>query len=465
MRIAYLDCFSGISGDMFLGALVDAGVSADLLRQTVAALDVGATLEVSTVARNGIRATKVDVIVAGERDLPREVYQKKQLASDVASYVSTKRTRDTHSHEHAQERPWAGAPAPHHPHGGSLSDIRQIIARAPISERAKARATAMFEALGGVEAAIHQKEIEQIHFHEVGSADAIVDMVCAAVGSEALQVDEWNCSPLNVGGGTVECAHGTFPIPAPATLELLKARGAPVYSSGIEAELVTPTGAAIVSVLVNRFAAFPAMKLVASGYGAGYRELPNQPNVLRLTIGEVSATATAASDVITVLEANVDDLNPQVFGYVTDRLLSAGALDVFTTPVQMKKNRPGMLLTVMCPPAMADGLARLIFRETTTLGVRLREERRQVLERRHFMVETPWGAVRMKLASLNGTVANCAPEYEDCRRIAEQQQVPLKTVMQEAVRLYLDSIASPTLAPERRREGGTPAPEPERNHE
>jgi hypothetical protein len=258
-------------------------------------------------------------------------------------------------------------------------------------------------------------------------------------------VDEIICSPLNVGGGTVKCAHGEFPVPAPATVELLQ--GAPVYSSGIQKELVTPTGAAIVKVLASRFGAFPAIKIEKSGYGAGTRDLPGHPNVVRLTVGEAVAKADAASrfstlehtisDTITVLEANLDDLNPQVFGYVMDRLLEEGALDAFAMPVQMKKNRPGTLLTVLCKPEDAAKLTRLIFAETTTLGVRRRDEQRQTLARRWVSVTTQWGDVRMKVASMNGTVTNYAPEYEDCRRIAAERHVPLKRVMQEATQAYL----------------------------
>ena len=268
-----------------------------------------------------------------------------------------------------------------------------------------------------------------MHFHEVGAVDAIVDIVCAAVGAEALGVDEIICSPLNVGGGMVKCAHGTFPVPAPATVELLK--DAPVYSSGLQAELVTPTGAAIVKTLASRFAAFPEMKIEKSGYGAGSQDFSGHPNVVRLTIGEAAATLAAktASETITVLEANLDDLNPQVFGYVMDRLLEEGALDAFGMPVQMKKNRPGMLLTVLCKPEDAGKLTQLIFTETTTLGVRRRDEMRQTLARRWESVGTPWGEVRIKIASMNGTVTNYAPEYEDCRRIAAEHHVPLKTVM------------------------------------
>ena len=320
-----------------------------------------------------------------------------------------------------------------------MTEIREIIGKAAISDSAKRTAVAIFEALGTAEAKIHATSIEKVHFHEVGAVDAMVDIVCASVGAEALGVDEIVCSPLNVGGGSVKCAHGTFPVPAPATVELLK--DAPVYSSGVQAELVTPTGAAIVKVLAKRFAAFPEMQIKKSGYGAGTREFPGLPNVVRLTIGE-SASKSAAkteSDTVAVLEANLDDLNPQVFGYVMDRLLEEGALDVFGMPVQMKKNRPGTLLTVLCKPEDASKLSHLIFTETTTLGVRRRDEVRETLARRWENVRTQWGEVRIKIASMNGTVTNYAPEYEDCRRIATEHHVPLKKVMQEASREYTNS--------------------------
>ena len=402
MRIAYLDCFSGISGDMFLGALVDAGVSPRLMEDTVTALDLGASMEISRVQRGGIGATKVNVVA------PK---------------------RGTHQH------------------GRHLHEIRGIIDQAEISRHAKNISIKIFEALGEAEAEIHNTSIEKIHFHEVGAVDAIVDIVCAAVGAETLAVEEWICSPLNVGGGTVQCAHGTLPVPAPATLKLL--RDAPVYSSGPQVELVTPTGAAIVKTLCNRFTSFPAMKVERSGYGAGTREFPDHPNVLRLTIGE-SITETAHTppsaatiqeiperDRIAVLEANLDDLSPQVLGYAMERLLAEGALDVFSIPVQMKKSRPGALLTVLAKTEDADRLSKLIFAETTTLGVRCREEYRQVLTRRWETVATTWGPVRIKIANMNGTVSNYAPEYEDCRALAEAQHVPLRTVIQEAVQQYL----------------------------
>jgi hypothetical protein len=260
-------------------------------------------------------------------------------------------------------------------------------------------------------------------------------------------VDQWLCSPVNVGGGTVECAHGRFPVPAPATLELLRRRNAPIYSSGVQKELATPTGAAIVTTLADRFGPFPPLKVERIGYGAGYRDLPRHANVVRLTLGEADASALGSSvaalsvpssEIVTVLEANLDDISPQVIGYLIDRALAEGALDVFSTPVQMKKTRPGLLVTILCRPEDSDRLAGLLFSETTTLGVRLRQEARQCLPRRHVHVQTPWGEVRVKLGSLRGNVTHYAPEYEDCRRIAMEHRIPLKTVMQEAVRLYLE---------------------------
>lgn len=466
MKIAYLDCFSGMSGDMFLGALVDAGVSPELLEKTVEALQVGARLEISKVNRSGITATKVDVFVHGEKELPREEFfgdhehqhehenahqhTHGNSSSEPASRMGVSAPRE-HKHDHTHDSTSYPDHRDHghtHSHGRSLKEIKSLLAQSNISESSKKNATAIFQALGEAEAKIHNVDIESVHFHEVGAVDAIVDIVGAAVGAEALGVDEIICSPLNVGGGTVKCAHGVFPVPAPATVELLT--GAPIYSSGVQKELVTPTGAAIVKVLATRFGDLPAMKIKKSGYGAGSRDIAGNPNVVRLVIGEAAAqdlgqlpedrfaiAQHTTAETVSVLEANLDDLNPQVFGYVMDRLLEEGALDVFGIPVQMKKNRPGMLLTVLCKPQDADKLTHLIFTETTTLGVRRRNEQRQALSRRWVSVSTPWGDVRMKLASMNGTVTNYAPEYEDCRQIAAAQHVPLKMVMQEAVQQYL----------------------------
>jgi uncharacterized protein (TIGR00299 family) protein len=480
MKIAYLECFSGMSGDMFLGALVDAGVSPELLEKTVKALHVGARLEISNVNRSGVTATKVDVFVNGEKELPRDEFY--AAHSHEPNHEHTYGKAHAHEHSSKQAVSHTGVSAPHehgpdhddhhhgsaHAHGRSLKEIKELIAKAHISDHSKNTALAIFQTLGEAEAKIHNTDVESVHFHEVGAVDAIVDIVCAAVGAEALGVDEVICSPLNVGGGTVECAHGVFPVPAPATVELLK--GVPVYSSDVQKELLTPTGAAIVKTLATRFGPFPKMRIEKTGYGAGTRDFPGHPNVVRLTVGQstsieplapesssMDSTLDAASRVsagvqaeaiahtntetVTVLEANLDDLNPQVFGYVMDRLLEEGALDAFGVPVQMKKNRPGTLLTVLCKPQDADKLMHLIFTETTTLGVRRRNEQRQTLSRRWISVATPWGNVRMKIASMNGTVTNYAPEYEDCRKIAAAKHVPLKMVMQEAVQQYLRTAA------------------------
>jgi len=470
MRIAYLDCFSGISGDMFLGALVDAGVSPALLEDTVAALDIGARLEISRVLRGGISATKVDVYVNGEKDLPREVFWEQR---EEQSHPQGREHGDAHEHHrHDHEKTvWGRGSAPprtgqspvptqhKHKQGRSLTEIREIIEKSAISSTSKTTAIRIFETLGEAEAEIHDTSVERVHFHEIGAVDALVDIVCAAVGAESLAVEEWVCSPLNVGGGTVKCAHGTLPVPAPATLRLL--RDAPVYSSGPQVELVTPTGAAIVKALSSRFAAFPAMKIEKAGYGAGTREFSEHPNLLRLTIGEAGLADSAAASLVAsptsneliinekirnekivderimVLEANLDDLSPQVLAYAMERLLAEGALDVFSIPVQMKKSRPGALLTVLAKMEDANRLTKLIFAETTTLGVRRREEQRQTLSRRWETVDTEWGPVRIKIANMNGSVSNYAPEYEDCRTLAEAQHVPLRTVMHEAIQQYL----------------------------
>ena len=458
MRIAYLDGFSGISGDMFLGALVDAGVRFELLQKTVAALDIGATLEMSRVERNGISAVKIDVVVGGKKDLPREEFwegsqghgAETSHSHDRGEERSSSGTKATglgrlngtaeavplqkHAHEQNLTKTTSEAvPPPKHAHGRHLAEILKIIAAAPISDSAKKTASAIFRALGEAEAKVHNTDIEKVHFHEVGAADAIVDIVCAAVGAEALGVDGFVASALNVGSGTVKCAHGVMPVPAPATLELL--RGVPVYSGEIQTELVTPTGAAIVRTLAAEFGTIPAMRTEKIGYGAGTREFPRHANVLRLVVGDL---AHDDSEEVVVLEANLDDLNPQIIGYTTERLLAEGALDVFTTAVQMKKGRPGTLVTVLCKPADETKLRDILFHESSTLGVRSRREQRRVLSRRHESVATPWGEVRIKVGSVNGTEFQAAPEYEDCRSIAAARNIPLKTVMQEAMQAYLD---------------------------
>ena len=319
--------------------------------------------------------------------------------------------------------------APENPPHRHYHDIVELILKARFAARIEEHALAIFQRLGEVEAALHGWPLEKVHFHEVGAADSIADIVGSAAGLELLGIDEVQCSALNVGSGTVETEHGTLPVPAPATAALL--RGAPVYSSGIAAELVTPTGAAIVATLAKRFGAMPAMKITGSGYGAGSRDNRELPNLLRVTIGE-SAVSGCGVEPLAMLEANLDDMNPQLCGHFAERAFAAGALDVFFAAVQMKKNRPGVLISVLCRPEDREKLMNLYFEETTTLGVRSYEVMRRALEREIVPVSTPYGEVRVKIARQDGRVVNFSPEYEDCKRLAEQKGVPLRTVIGEA---------------------------------
>jgi hypothetical protein len=345
-----------------------------------------------------------------------------------------------HSHSHPPEpahshaHPHSHAPAHTHGEHRSLSAILAIIRAAPLTERVKARSCRAFQLLGEAEAAIHSMPIEKVHFHEVGAVDTIIDIVCAAAGAEALGVDRWLSSPLNVGSGTVVCQHGTLPVPAPATLALLA--DAPVYAAGEPMERVTPTGAALLRMLEVNYAKLPAMRVVKTGYGAGGRETPGQPNLLRLLVGE-EAEETTATESIAVIETVIDDSTPQVIGYVSEMLLAAGAWDVYRVSVQMKKGRTGVQLTVLCSPERVPALRELLFRETTTIGLRWRIENKLALAREFVAVETGWGPVRIKIARLpNGDEANASPEYEDCRKIAAEHSIPLKQVMQQAAQAY-----------------------------
>jgi uncharacterized protein (TIGR00299 family) protein len=314
-----------------------------------------------------------------------------------------------------------------------------MIQNAALDAPVKETAIRAFERLGASEAKIHNVPVDAIHFHEVGAIDAIVDIVAAAAGAHALQVQGWSCSPMNVGGGTVACAHGKYPVPAPATMDLL--RGTPTYSSGAQMELVTPTGAALVRALGCTFGPAPAMRVETIGYGAGSRDPKEFPNVVRLSLGETDAVPSLPGDAIVIMETAVDDLNPQIIGDVTERALLLGALDVMCSPVQMKKNRPGTLLTVLSDRAHVLGLQQLLFRETSTLGIRIREERRACLERSLVPVQTEWGEVRIKVGLLNGAEVNAAPEFEDCRRCAQEHSVPLKIVMQAALAAYCSAAS------------------------
>jgi uncharacterized protein (TIGR00299 family) protein len=432
MRIAYLDCFAGISGDMFLGALIDAGVDPAILRQATAALNVNASLKIEKVDRSGISSTKV------------HVYEGANLAEETHGDDPSNH-QQTHTHQHnpktqhqhkigqAHDHPHVHDDPKDHTHGRSLTVIRDLINAATLAPAVKQTAIHAFELLGASEARIHNVPIEKIHFHEVGAVDAIVDIVAASAGIHALAIDKWHCSPLNVGGGMVDCAHGRFPVPAPATADLL--RGLPTYSAHIEKELVTPTGAALIRALAPTFGPQPAMRVQQIGYGAGTRNPKDFPNVLRLSIGESdqAATNTAA---VTILETAIDDLSPQILAYVTERALALGALDVMSTAVQMKKGRLGTLLTILADDAQVPVLEDLLLRETSTLGVRIHHERRSCLDRAHTTVVTPYGEIRIKLGSRDGEVFNAAPEFEDCRAAAAKHNAPLKLVQQAAIAAY-----------------------------
>jgi uncharacterized protein (TIGR00299 family) protein len=420
MRIGYLECFAGISGDMLMGALVDAGASIELLQQTAASLALGAELRVTRVSRSGIQSTKIDVMVNGQLHEPAAATGPvEQEASHGHGH------HHHHDHDHHDHK---------HEHGRSLPEIRSLLMRADLTQRALNLSLTAFVLLAEAEGRIHGIPAEEVHFHEVGSVDAIVDIACCAAAADALDLDAWYCSPVNVGSGFVNCAHGRFPVPAPATAELLK--NLPIYSAHVQAELVTPTGAALLRALNCRFDATPVMRTQAIGYGAGTRNPERFPNVLRVSIGEIAAAQSFIEDKVTVLECAVDDLSPQVLAHAAQLALERGALDVMSSAVTMKKGRLGTLLTVLCKSGDAADLQQLIFRETTTLGIRVREENRVILARESVPVETDFGVIHIKTGSWQGEEWNAAPEFEDCRRAAAAFDVPLKTVNQAAMNAW-----------------------------
>ncbi len=465
MRIAYLDCFAGISGDMFLGALIGAGVDPRVLHDAAAALNLNASLRIDTVDRSGISATKVDVLEGFELAEPAPVvHEHSGLPNNGHTHQHQPRTQHQHKtgHPHTHEAPGstssptasssdAGSSIePHaHTHGRSLTVIRQLIQAAPLAGPVKQTAIRAFELLGASEAKIHNVPVDQIHFHEVGAVDAVVDIVAASAGIHALGVEKWYASPVNVGGGMVDCAHGRFPVPAPATADLL--REVPTYSASIQMELVTPTGAALLRTLDCTFGPQPAMRVGNIGYGAGTRNPAAFPNVLRLSVGETnedlgaprldSKTWVSDTATVTVLETALDDLSPQILAHVTEQALVLGAHDVMCTPVQMKKGRLGTLLTILADEAHAPALQRLLLTETSTLGIRIHREQRACLDRTLVPVSTPYGDVRIKVGSLAGEELNAQPEFEDCRRAAAAHNVPVKQVLQAATAAYLHSKA------------------------
>jgi len=397
MRIAYFDCFSGVAGDMILGALLDAGVPLTVLKEAVAALGLpGLEVEARKVMRGGFAATKVDI-----------------LTGEPSREADPGLVDAGHSH--------------HHGHRG-LPDILKTLRQSRLPETTRERATAIFTRLASAEAAVHGTTLEAVHFHEVGARDAIADVVGAVAGLAALGADRVEASPLNLGGGRIATAHGTLPVPAPGTLELLK--GIPCYGSPVEAELTTPTGAAILATVAQAFGPPPPLTVRAVGYGAGTRELSGQPNCLRLILGD--APEPGATDEITVLEANIDDMSPQLFEPLMEDLFAAGALDVYLTPVIMKKSRPATVLTVLTEAGAEGRLAPLILRGSTTFGLRVSRRERVKLTREIRTVRTPYGPVAVKLGRLGERTVQVSPEFEDCRRIATAAGVPIRDVLDAA---------------------------------
>ena len=387
MKTLYLDCFAGISGDMFLGVLIDLGVSEDLLRQELTKLTLPHySIAARRVVKQTIAAVKFDCV------------------------------EEQHHH--------------HHEHRG-FTEIVNLITRSALPETVKRRAVNIFSRLGTAEAKIHGVPLAQIHFHEIGAVDSIVDIVGTCIALELLGITAVQASPLPCGSGFVETAHGKFPVPAPATLELL--RGIPIVPAPVSAELVTPTGAALLAEFCGRYGAIPPLVVEKIGYGAGTRDLVDRPNVLRGVLGHLLESPSTGDRVATV-EANIDDMNPEFFGDVMERLLATGVLDVFWTPIQMKKNRPGTLLTVLCEVNDADRVADLVLAHTTSFGVRIQEARRRRLDREIVAVRIPAGEIAVKIGRLNGKVVQRSPEFESCRRIAAEANVPIKEVYNEAAR-------------------------------
>ncbi|QTA81408.1 Pyridinium-3,5-bisthiocarboxylic acid mononucleotide nickel insertion protein [Desulfonema limicola] len=386
MKIAYFDCFSGASGDMILGSLLDAGLSLDILKQEIAKLGLSHyEIGMEKVVKKGIGGTQAMIHI---------------------------------NHDH------------HHHHHRHLSHIRDIINTSELPQNVKEKSIAIFQRLAEAEARVHRSEVEHVHFHEVGAMDAIIDVTGAVIGFNALGIEKIYCSPLHVGCGTIECAHGVLPVPAPATAELIKGR--PAYSTGVDGELLTPTGAAILTTLSSEFGSMPSMSIQSIGYGAGTSE-PAIPNLLRLIIGETGSRDGAMdyeTEQAAVMETNIDDMNPQIYDYLIGKILEMGAMDVFLSSVQMKKNRPGILLTLVCSPDKTGIFSDFLLRETTTIGLRWRLENRIKAYRKIETIETIYGPVRIKTAESRDEILNISPEYDDCRQLAVKKNIPLKIVIE-----------------------------------
>lgn len=395
MKIAYFDCFSGISGDMTVGALLDAGLKIETLETELKKIGLtGYQLEADKVAKKGISATQFKVKIK----------------------------------EEGVER--------------RFKDILTILKKSKLDEEIKKEVIRIFFNIAQVESKIHQKDMDEIHFHEIGGLDSIIDITSTVIGIKILGIEEIYSSALPLGKGFVECAHGIIPVPAPATLELLK--NIPTYGGGIESEMITPTGAAIISSLAKSFGERPLMEIERIGYGAGEKEF-NIPNLLRISIGEKRLKGeqlkdSYVSDEAVLIETNIDDMNPEFYDYIMDQLFSQGALDVFLTPIQMKKNRPAHMLSILVYEQDLKEILEVLFSESTTLGVRMREIKRMKLTQQDFIADTKHGKIRVKVGIFKGKIKNIAPEYIDCKKIAKQQQIPLKEVYDEAKKIAYDKL-------------------------
>ena len=435
MRVLYFDCFNGASGDMLLGALLDAGVPLDGLRAALGSLAIdGYSIAADRVLRAGVSATKfrvhetaADPVVHSHGHEPHEhVHTHAGAHHDHHHHHDHAHHHDGGAHVHEQGH------SHHHAHR-SLPEIFALIDRSALSSDGKARARELFERLAIAEAAIHQMPVEKVHLHEVGALDSIIDIVGAVHAIDQMGADRVVVSPMNVGRGMVRSAHGVFPVPAPATVRLLG--DAPVFSRGPEAELLTPTGALLLTSYAHEYGPIPAMRVKATGYGAGDRDFAETPNVLRVLVGEA---ASEHGDRVLVVECEVDDMNPQWFGPVMEQIYAAGALEVFFVPVQMKKNRPGTLVSVLVVPERKDAVVDILFRETTTIGVRFAEWHRECLARETLTLATPFGTVRVKVARRHGAVMNAQPEFDDCAARAREHGVATKDVHAAAMKAWLE---------------------------
>jgi uncharacterized protein (TIGR00299 family) protein len=420
-RLLYFDCFAGASGDMMLGALLDAGLPMEALREALGSLALGSLpsggyeLHATRVLRAGVSATKFTLV-------------EPEPAPDAVAPAVVHAQAHEHTHAHGHSH---GKSA--HAHR-SLREIEGLIAKSALSPAAREKAIALFRTLAEAEAAIHNVPVEQVHLHEVGALDSIIDIVGSVFALEWFGAERIVASPLNTGSGMVKCAHGLFPVPAPATARLLT--GVPIYANGPSMELLTPTGALLVTGYASAYGPLPAMSIDRIGYGAGDRDFVGFPNVLRVYVGQTAERSE--EERVTVMECEIDDMNPQLYGVLMERLLAAGALDVFFASVQMKKNRPGTLVTVLSPPEKREVLSQIVFRETTTLGLRYHDVLRECLRREQIEVQTPWGPVRMKVARRGDALMNASPEFDDCRRLAAEHQVPVKDVQAAAMRGFPD---------------------------